>query len=202
MLKFFGCLCYASTNNQTHKFQPRSRKRAFLGFQNGTKGYVILDIKTREVFISRNVIFHESFFPFHTNQNLFTSKALPNSHIDPISHTLTTPPQFTPSTPITTNIEPTIPQPNGSSSPFQILQLLLKSTHQTPTSLINTSKNHRLTMLYHVAPAATLILLLTFLIVSFKFLRSSLLNPHQHAHIPFRVSYHELMSLLLIAISL
>ena len=84
----------------------------------------------------------------------------------------------------------------------QILQLLLKSTHQTPTSLINISKNHHLTMLYHVTPAATLILLLTFLIISFKFLPSSLLKPHQHAYIPFRVSSHTLMSLLLIAISL
>ena len=88
----------------------------------------------------------------------------------------------------------------------QILQLLLKSTHQTPTSLINTSKNHqthhRLTMLYQVGLAATLILLLTFLIINFKFLPSSLLNPHQHAHIPFRVSSHTLMSLHLITISL
>ena len=84
----------------------------------------------------------------------------------------------------------------------QILQLLLKSTHQTPTSLINISKNHHLTMLYHVTPAATLILLLTFLIISFKFLPSSLLKPHQPAYIPFRVSSHTLMSLLLIAISL
>ena len=59
--------------------------------------------------------FHESFFPFHINQNLFTSETQPNSHIDPISHT---PPQFTPSTPITTNIEPTISQPNGLPSPL------------------------------------------------------------------------------------
>ena len=127
MIKVFGCLCYASTHNQTHKFQPHSRKGAFLGFQNGSKGYVVLDINTREIFISKNVIFHESFFPFHTNQNLSTSEAQPHSHIDPISHTLhidpisytlPTPPQFTPSTPITTNTEPTIPQPNGSPSPF------------------------------------------------------------------------------------
>ena len=206
LIKVFGCLCYASNHNQTHKFQPRSRKGAFLGFQNGTKGYVILDIKTREIFISRNVVFHEFFFPFHINQNLFTSEAQPNSPIDPISYTLPTPPHFTPSTPITTNTNPTTPQPNGSSSPFQILQLLLKSTHQTLTSLINTFKNHqthhRLTMLYHVAPAATLILLLTFLTINFKFLPSSLLNPHQQAHIPFRIFSHTLMSLLLIAISL
>ena len=36
----------------------------FLGYQNGTKGYFILDIKSREIFVSRNVTFYEKLFPY------------------------------------------------------------------------------------------------------------------------------------------
>ena len=36
----------------------------FLGYQNGTKGYVMLDIKSREIFVSRDVSFYEKVFPY------------------------------------------------------------------------------------------------------------------------------------------
>lgn len=36
----------------------------FLGFQNDTKGYVVLDLDTKEIFISRHVIFHEMTLSF------------------------------------------------------------------------------------------------------------------------------------------
>lgn len=35
-----------------------------MGFQNGTKGFFILDLGTKEIFFSRNVIFHETIFFF------------------------------------------------------------------------------------------------------------------------------------------
>jgi len=63
VFKVFGCVCFASTiTNNKNKFNSRSRKCIFLGFKNGIKGYVILDVKTREIFISRDVIFHEGTF--------------------------------------------------------------------------------------------------------------------------------------------
>lgn len=41
----------------------------FLGYPPGIKGYRLLDLHTRETFISRDVIFHENIFPFHNIKN-------------------------------------------------------------------------------------------------------------------------------------
>ncbi|XP_004514759.1 uncharacterized protein [Cicer arietinum] len=43
---------------------PRARKCLFLGFKLGTKGYVLFDLNTRDIFTSRNVIFYEHIFPY------------------------------------------------------------------------------------------------------------------------------------------
>lgn len=67
-IKIVGCLCFATTL-QAHrtKFQPRVRKAMFLGSKGSTKGYLLYNILYHELFVSRNVIFYETIFPFKTN---------------------------------------------------------------------------------------------------------------------------------------
>jgi len=69
-LKAFGCLCFASTTDvNRNKLDPRARKCVFIGFKPGMKGYVLLDIKSREIFISRNVMFYENIFPCNVSNS-------------------------------------------------------------------------------------------------------------------------------------
>lgn len=64
-LRFFGCLCYAVANPQeSNKFAPRSRRCVFLGYPYDKKGWKVLDLETFTVFISRNILFEETVFPF------------------------------------------------------------------------------------------------------------------------------------------
>ncbi|XP_073307175.1 uncharacterized protein [Primulina huaijiensis] len=57
------------------KFSPRARACVLLGYPSNIKGYKLLDINTKEKFISRDVTFHETTFPFET--------LLSKIHIDP-----------------------------------------------------------------------------------------------------------------------
>ncbi|KAJ0592862.1 putative RNA-directed DNA polymerase [Helianthus annuus] len=64
-LKVFGCLAYfRNTDTKGDKFEDRGKPGIFLGYPGGTKGYTILDLETKKMIVSRDVVFHEEFFPF------------------------------------------------------------------------------------------------------------------------------------------
>ena len=80
-LKCFGCTCYPLLRpyNQ-HKLDFKSHKCVFIGYANNQKGYKCLS-PTGQVYISRNVIFNETEFPYSQlfPNTEFTSKHKPSS---------------------------------------------------------------------------------------------------------------------------
>ena len=57
-IQVFGCLAYATNVHVSHKFAPRAQKCVFLCYPLGQKAYKLYDLKTHQVFTSRDVIFH------------------------------------------------------------------------------------------------------------------------------------------------
>lgn len=69
--------------NDRNKFTHRPQSCVLLGCPPGFKGYKVLNLETNTVSISRNVVFHETIFPFKTNStyvpslDLFSKSILP-----------------------------------------------------------------------------------------------------------------------------
>jgi hypothetical protein len=65
LLRVFGCACWPNLcPYNKHKLSFRSKECVFLGYSSLHKGYKCLDTDSGRVYISRDVIFDESNFPF------------------------------------------------------------------------------------------------------------------------------------------
>lgn len=64
-IRIFGTLCYATNlSPNKDKFADRYIKCLFLGYPFGKIAYIVMDLATKKVFTSRDVIFVEDVFPF------------------------------------------------------------------------------------------------------------------------------------------
>ncbi|XP_019251379.1 PREDICTED: uncharacterized protein LOC109230324 [Nicotiana attenuata] len=63
-LRTICCLCYATNLVKTNKFAERAKAAILMGYSEIQKGYILLDLATKQFFTSRNVIFKESGFLF------------------------------------------------------------------------------------------------------------------------------------------
>ena len=147
MLKVFGCLCYASSSiTHRSKFDPHSHRGVFLGFQIGIKGYIILDLDNKEIFISKNILFDEMQFPFQKqtqpNINPFSRPIETPIHShEPISHHQVIDPNTTCNTSAYTP-RPNVMYPTHSLTPFihpKYTDLYTSSPHPSPAVPINPS---------------------------------------------------------------
>jgi histone deacetylase 1/2 len=65
LLRIFGCACWPNLRPYNkHKLNFRSKQCAFIGYSSLHKGYRCLDISMRCIYISRDIVFDETIFPF------------------------------------------------------------------------------------------------------------------------------------------
>lgn len=78
-LKVFGCLYYATTPCFTDKVSSKAIPAIFMGYLETQKRYKLYNISTGIFFVSRDVSFRETIFPFRHPKSTFLQSHFPNS---------------------------------------------------------------------------------------------------------------------------
>lgn len=75
-MRIFGCLGYA-TNIKPYKgkFENRAFKCVFLGHSHGQKAYKLYNLDTKQIMVSRDVMFYEYIFPFRIDESILNEVA-------------------------------------------------------------------------------------------------------------------------------
>ena len=82
-MRSFGCLCYPTIPKpQRTKFDPKTSPHVFIGYPPNTKGYKVLSLATKKIHVSRDVVFHETIFPFSLTKNTTVFPTSPLFHSD------------------------------------------------------------------------------------------------------------------------
>lgn len=134
-LRVMGCLAFASNPEQsTDKFSPRGVPCVFMGYPPTQRGFKLLNLLNMQMFVSRDVTFHEEVFPFHTNTDQNYMKPIPNPKPE------TTKPVFAHDHYWFANDEieretesQDTPQPSSPTQPIQSLSPMHQSPHLSPT---------------------------------------------------------------------
>ena len=137
-IRVFGCLAYATNVHVPHKFTPRAKRCIFLGYPVGQKAYKLYDLDTHQMFTSRDVVFHETIFPYESIPS-------PSSNSDPviplsISDLSPPVPQPSPPEPISPIQQPSLPnsvstQPSPASPPLEPILRRSQRPHHPPMAL-------------------------------------------------------------------
>ena len=131
-LKVFGCACWPNLRPYNkHKLQPSSIRCVFLGYSPLHKGSKCLHHPSGQIYISRDVIFEETVFPFQNGPPILTKPTQPTSTLPglPLLITPTLPHQAQPNNPPPHII-------SSLSSPISLVAPVISTTAPShPTSI-------------------------------------------------------------------
>ncbi|XP_016474879.1 uncharacterized protein LOC107796600 [Nicotiana tabacum] len=69
-LRVFGSMCYASSARKVDKFSPKAISVVHLGYSSMQKGYILYDLHSKLIFVSRDTVSKENVFSFkHVTSN-------------------------------------------------------------------------------------------------------------------------------------
>ncbi|KAG7563712.1 Ribonuclease H-like superfamily [Arabidopsis suecica] len=143
-IRIFGCLCYAKLVRRSNdKFEDRSARCMFLGYPFGKKGWLVMDLQTEKVFVSRDVIFHEDSFPYseEASENQDYQLLEGNDRQGESLSLLDNEPMHTNTSPIDTVAAQTT-EPEGSIDPLQQTEEEENRSVDPDTSLIDPTVKH------------------------------------------------------------